>query len=24
VMGDEQHVTFEPSVQSRKITITVK
>ena len=24
VMGDDQHVTFEPSVQSRKITITVK
>ena len=24
VMGDDQHVTFDPSVQSRKITITVK
>ncbi|MFS2018835.1 DUF4399 domain-containing protein [Massilia sp. CT11-108] len=24
VMGDDQHVTFEPSVQSRTITITVK
>ena len=24
VMGDDQHHTFEPSVQSKKITITVK
>jgi hypothetical protein len=24
VMGDAQHVTFEPSVQSKKITITVR
>ncbi|MGJ7915063.1 DUF4399 domain-containing protein [Massilia sp. LXY-6] len=24
VMGDDQHRTFDPSVQSRKITITVK
>jgi hypothetical protein len=24
VMGDDQHFTFEPSVQSKKITITVK
>lgn len=24
VMGDDQHITFEPSVQSKKITITVK
>jgi hypothetical protein len=24
VMGDDQHVTFDPSVQSKKITITVK
>jgi hypothetical protein len=24
VMGDERHVTFAPSVQSKKITITVK
>ena len=24
VMGDDQHLTFEPSVQSKKITITVK
>lgn len=24
VMGDDQHITFDPSVQSKKITITVK
>jgi hypothetical protein len=24
VMGDDQHVTFAPSVQSKKVTITVK
>ena len=24
VMGDERHVTFDPSVESKKITITVK
>ena len=24
VMGDDQHVTFDPSVESKKITITVK
>ncbi|MCS0591626.1 DUF4399 domain-containing protein [Massilia norwichensis] len=24
VMGDDQHITFEPSVQSKKITIMVK
>jgi len=24
VMGDERHVTFDPSVASRKITVTVK
>jgi hypothetical protein len=24
VMGDERHLTFDPSVESRKITITVK